>query len=312
MKIIKVSDLFEIQYGANLELNRMELDSKGINFVSRTSKNNGVVAKVKKIQGVQPNPAYTLSVASGGSVLETFFQETEYYSGRDLYYLKPKIQLSIKQFFAYATIIKANKYKYNYGRQANRTLKDLLIPAPSEIPEWVYNLEVKTPSKLPLNKTSINLQDRPWQLFKYEDIFKLSRGKEKIQDNSLGSIPLISSTGNNNGISSLIADGNNLFSKNTITVANNGSVGATFYQDKDFFATTDVTILENNNLNQYNSQFLTTIISMEKYRFNYGLKWGLERMRNTKIGIPIDSNNNPDWQFMEDYIKSLPYSKNLS
>jgi hypothetical protein len=27
--------------------------------------------------------------------------------------------------------------------------------------------------------------------------------------------------------------------------------------------------------------------------------------------LPVDENNQPDWQFMEDYIKSLPYSKSL-
>ena len=34
-------------------------------------------------------------------------------------------------------------------------------------------------------------------------------------------------------------------------------------------------------------------------------------MNETIIQLPVDENDNPDWQFMEDYIKSLPYSKNL-
>ena len=34
-------------------------------------------------------------------------------------------------------------------------------------------------------------------------------------------------------------------------------------------------------------------------------------MNKTTIMLPVDGNNHPDWQFMEDYIKSLPYSKNL-
>ena len=47
--IVKVKDLFDIKYGVNLELNKCELDSNGINFVSRTFSNNGVSAKVKKL-----------------------------------------------------------------------------------------------------------------------------------------------------------------------------------------------------------------------------------------------------------------------
>ena len=50
---------------------------------------------------------------------------------------------------------------------------------------------------------------------------------------------------------------------------------------------------------------------LEKYRFNYGRKWGIDRMKKSLIKLPVDSDGKPDWQFMEDYIKSLPYSINL-
>ena len=30
------------------------------------------------------------------------------------------------------------------------------------------------------------------------------------------------------------------------------------------------------------------------------------------IKLPVDTNGNPDWQYMEKYIKSLPYSKTLN
>jgi hypothetical protein len=85
-----VNDIFEVKYGVNLELNSLELDPNGINFVSRTSKNNGVSAKVKRISGIEPIPAGTISVAAGGSVMESFLQPNPYYSGRDLYYLLPE------------------------------------------------------------------------------------------------------------------------------------------------------------------------------------------------------------------------------
>ena len=56
MKMCKVIDLFDVEYGRNLELNSLEIDPNGINFVSRTSKNNGVSAKVKPILGIDPIP----------------------------------------------------------------------------------------------------------------------------------------------------------------------------------------------------------------------------------------------------------------
>lgn len=98
--MIELQEIFEVDYGVNLELNKLTEDPKGINFVSRTSKNNGVSAKVQLID-IEPIPAGTLSVAGGGSVLETFLQPEPYYSGRDLYYLTPKVNLSDSQKLFY-------------------------------------------------------------------------------------------------------------------------------------------------------------------------------------------------------------------
>ena len=93
MKLVPVSEIFNVHYGVNFELNKMTLDTNGINFVSRTAKNNGVSAKVKKLLNKIPNPKNTISVAGGGSVMESFLQKAPYYSGRDLYY--PKYGTSI-------------------------------------------------------------------------------------------------------------------------------------------------------------------------------------------------------------------------
>ncbi|OFX26223.1 MAG: hypothetical protein A2033_02795 [Bacteroidetes bacterium GWA2_31_9] len=130
--LIKISDLFEVKYGVNLELVHIEecksTDYNAVPFVSRSEKNNGVSAFVEKIIDIDPNPGNTLSVAGGGSVLSTFYQPIPYYSGRDLYYLIPKREMKVAEMLFYAKCISSNKYKYNYGRQANKTLKEILIP----------------------------------------------------------------------------------------------------------------------------------------------------------------------------------------
>jgi len=142
--MIRVEDLFEVIYGSNLALNKLTKDPRGINFVSRTSKNNGVSAKVKRIPDLDPISPPVLSVAAGGSVLETFLQLEPFYSGRDLYYLRPRISLSNLELMYYASCIKANKYRYNYGRQANKTLSEILIPSPKNIPSWVTEESIIT------------------------------------------------------------------------------------------------------------------------------------------------------------------------
>ena len=132
IQLIPIKDLFEIRYGVNMELYKFDecksTALRAIPFVSRSERNNGIAAYVEKRIGYEPNPAHTLSVAGGGSVLATFYQDKPYYSGRDLYYLTPKRTMSIVEMLYYAMVIKANRYRYSYGRQANKTFKNILVP----------------------------------------------------------------------------------------------------------------------------------------------------------------------------------------
>lgn len=146
-KLVALGSIFSVHYGVNMELNALKQDPDGINFVSRSARNNGVSAKVAPVAGVEPLSAGLMTVAGGGSVLETFVQPEPFYSGRDLYYLVPPKDMSLQEKLYYCMVIRANRYRFNYGRQANRTLKDIQIPARSEVPSWVkgvFNGEVGT------------------------------------------------------------------------------------------------------------------------------------------------------------------------
>ena len=228
MKLVKVSDLFGVKYGMNLELNKLTPDANGINFVSRTAKNNGVSAKVRIIEGLPPIKAGTISVAGGGSVMESFLQKEPYYSGRDLYYLTALIDLTEEEKIFYCACLRANQYRFNYGRQANRTLKDLLIPARSEIPDWVNKTNInkfenasRAFSKSPL----IELKTNNWKGFEYQDLFDIERGRgpRKKDLDGEGNTPFVTSSDNNNGWTSFTSF-DPIHTANTIGVNRNGSV----------------------------------------------------------------------------------------
>jgi hypothetical protein len=143
--LVKVEDLFEVQYGTNLALNALEeteiKEENCVNFVSRTTKNNGISAFVRVLENLKPLPAGLLTVAVGGSVLETFVQDEPFYTGRDMYYLVPKREMILSEKLFYAFCIRANKYRYNYNRQANRTLRELKIPA--HLPAWFVSESIE-------------------------------------------------------------------------------------------------------------------------------------------------------------------------
>jgi hypothetical protein len=311
MKLKKISELFDLKYWVNLELinlNQCDITNKNtLPFVSRTGKNNWISAFVEKIIGVKSNQGHTLSVATWGSILSTFYQWKPYYSGRDLYILIPKKELSVIEMLFYAKCISMNKYRYNYWRQANKTLKDILIP---EMPEDWKNIKVEWPSKWVIISENIDLTIDKWEYFKLWDIFDIEKWRETLE-NEYWTIPLVSATRESNWVSDFIVNWNKKFSNNVITVSSNGSIWEAFYQNSSFYATWDINILKPKfKLNRYIALFLTTIIRQEQYRFNYWRKWGKEKMEISKIKLPT-KNWKPDFDFMEDYIKSLPYSYNL-
>ena len=59
------------------------------------------------------------------------------------------------------------------------------------------------------------------------------------------------------------------------------------------------------------AMFICTIIRREKYRFNYGRKWNLERMNESEIRLPADPAGNPDFAWMRRYILSRNFSSHL-
>lgn len=319
MKLVKIYDIFDVRYGVNLELINLEecnkKDNNSINFISRTDTNNGISSYVQQMIGTIPNPANTISVAGGWSVLATFFQKEPYYSGRDIYILIPKKDYSDIEMLFFAYCIRKNKYRYNYGRQANKTLKDIMIP--EELPEEWKSLTVKdlnTLQKNPIINDDIFLNLDNWQWFNLNDFFTISASRDKLSEGltEWGKTPYITSSENNNGVTSFFEE-EPTNKAGTITANRGGSVWFFFYQPVDYMATpVDVRILSPKfQIDTYIWLFLKTILQLEKYRYNYSRKMGTDRLNEFRIKLPATVNNTPDWEYMRSYIQSLPYSASL-
>ncbi|MBU5384723.1 restriction endonuclease subunit S [Citrobacter cronae] len=319
----KLKDIFSIQYGNKLDYNKMVPSPVGVNFVSRTSKENGVAGKVLLIEGIRPYDKGLITVALGGSVLSSFVQIDEFYTGQNVAVLMPHKEMHLSQKLYYSLLISSNAFRYSAcGREANKTLKDLLLPEVCELPVWVstvfdsFSFEHAVDA---VSKTGItpSLKERQWEKFTYENIFTIERGQSLYKkDLRKGPYPYISATSVNNGISCYCSVFNQ--TGNAITLAYDGSIGESFYQDSNFFASEKIAVLRLNlkwgiKLNAYIAVFLISLIKKEKFRFNYGLKWSVNsRMRKSIINLPVDISGRPDWVFMEDYIKTLKFSSVLS
>jgi len=187
----------------------------------------------------------------------------------------------------------------------------------------------------------LNVQD--WKEFRLNKVFTLKGGffNKKPEHSEVGTIPFLASTENNNGVTEYYSLNdiiswdkvgepdntleNKLFSANCIAVTVNGSVCNAFYQKTQFTCSHDITqlCLKHHTMDEYIGQFLCVVIMMDKYRWNYGRKpHDVKKFGMSIIKLPIKYNEDnipvidenrtysdegyiPDWQFMEDYIKSL-------
>lgn len=151
----------------------------------------------------------------------------------------------------------------------------------------------------------LNLNDREWHSFTFETIFEIRRGESVYkQYMEKGDIPYVSASASNNGVSDYINKYNR--DANMLSLAYDGSIGATFWHSTKWFASEKVVSLglKNREMNRYIALFLCQVISRQKEKYNYGYKWSVGiRMMRGRILLPTDENGIPDYDFMEQYIR---------
>lgn len=364
-----IEKLFTVKYGVNLELSNCDEiinnEEIGIKFVSRTESNNGVSATVMPIENVIPQKAGLISVAGGGSLLSTFIQPEPFYSGRDLYTLASKDNISFEAKMFIITIIKANKYKYSYGRQANKTLPylELMLPVVKDdknapiidktckysdegyVPDWQFMENyIKSLHYKPLttkNKVGNigSLEINNWKSFKVGRILSILNGKgitnDEIEENP-GTFNAVQSGEENNGVLGKIdliyckKKKYTVSERSCLTVARSGSAGYVSFHPNGCVVgdSAKILLLPEKIASNGVYLFIQTLLTANRFKYAYGRKVTEEKYAEDEIKLPIlmaadgtpviDNSNEfsdegyiPDWQFMEDYIKSLPYGDRI-
>jgi hypothetical protein len=84
------------------------------------------------------------------------------------------------------------------------------------------------------------------------------------------------------------------------------------WQEHDFAASQNILLLRNGFLNVYRALFVATVINiMVKNKYSYNRPIQKTKFIDNTIKLPVDSQGKPDWQYMENYIKALPYSDKI-
>lgn len=157
----------------------------------------------------------------------------------------------------------------------------------------------------------MKLNDREWGVFLIGDLFSVKRPPARNKDNyEVGDIPFVASGSVNNGVMKCCKplEDEKLDEAGCITVS--PVDGSAFYQPYPFLgrggAGSSILMLCADNMNLYSGQFIAKMISNTCVcKYTYGHMGNKDGIKRERIMLPIDENNNPDYQFMEDYVKEL-------
>lgn len=157
----------------------------------------------------------------------------------------------------------------------------------------------------------LSLTDREWATFAISDLFRLETGKGKglnhlNQTTRNDGISYLGATNRNNGVLCFVEREDGMVQRgNCIAFIRNGegSIGYSVYKAEDFIASSDLTIGYAERLNRQIGIFVTTIADTVRGKYSFNYKRSDARLAKEMLQLPVDEAGNPDWAFMEEYIR---------
>lgn len=312
-------------------------DKDKIPYITRTSLNNGIEMHVKIDNSFKINLGN--QIVFGAENANFFYQEYPFITGNKMYLLNhEKMNKFIGLFLVNAlrNAVKGSGFGFSLGMTATRLSKrKILLPVNEKNePYWEYmeiigqgifnenkektieylkNKQIKMQSDI----KKINLKQynkKSWHAFNLLNFFEAQRGNQgNMASLEKGNIPLVSARKFNNGYKDFVlSPDKKLYKGNIITLNNDGDGGAgiAYYQPYTMALDTHVTALYPLiDMNKYHLLFITRTITHQRDKFGNNYPINDLRLKALKILLPVNDNNEPDWNFMEDYMKKIEYEK---
>ena len=331
-----VSDLFNVNTGSLVSKKRLSelADKNGVPRISVTTDDNGQIghyADNKEISNVRYFRNF---------ITVNFFGKVYYHPSKASVEMKVHVltlksgkELTREAGMYLVTVLRKtfDNGSYNYGNQLSSSkIKKgqyyVELPVtPAGEPDFEYmtmrirELEAERIRELEaylrvtgLDDTTLSASEAQaltqkvkWKKFRIGDLFDYRRGKEsapkKVPE---GDIPLISETSSNNGFVRG-ASSTHVFPAKTITVSVNYAQ-TVFLQPKKFCASVNIIILvpKFDNVPDAALLYFVTLLRANNGVYDYNYKISKDRLMNTVLLVPVTSTGDPDFDYMQHYIRA--------
>ncbi|MCR2109063.1 restriction endonuclease subunit S [Campylobacter upsaliensis] len=321
----QVKDILSIHNGKGITTEEITENAGDFAVVQSGEENNGVLGKIDldycKLKGYTYTEKPCLTVARSGSAGFVSFQKNGCVVGDSAKILLLPDEVAKTEIYLFLhSILTANRFKYDYGRKVTeyKYMNDYidlptLIKGRKKVPDfefmenYIKSLHYKplTTKNRPENALALNIEK--WGEFLLTDIFSIDIAKSAdIGSLDNGDTIFIGRTDINNGVQGFVAP-KDITKGNCITISMVGT-NIALWQEKDFQASQNIAILRGSELNRHKALFICSLLNFDiKLRYSYGRTIKRNDLEKTIIKLPINHKGEPDFDFMENYIKSLPY-----
>ena len=155
----------------------------------------------------------------------------------------------------------------------------------------------------------LDLHDREWKDFRLLDYFRHEKGNQNnMAELRPGAFPLVSARNANNGYKDFVSENEkkHSFEGFCLTINNDGDGGAgiSYYQPCKMLLDSHVTALyPKASMTEEILKFFSACITAQREKFGHGYSLNNTRLSVFRVMLPVDESGNPDYAFMEQYIK---------
>ena len=307
-------------------------ETQNVPYISRSDSSNGIKSFVSRNQKKKYKKDCGNCITIGLDTQTVFYQPHSFFTGQNIQVLRnEKLTENVALFLV--ELIRKQMDKFNWGGNGATLgrlsrIKIMLPVGKYGKPDFAYMestinelkngkfKEYREYISKELSKIQyadiLGLNEKEWLPFKLTDVFKIEPGKRlTVSDMKSGKTPFIGASDSNNGITNFISNRNVSLDKNVLGVNYNGSVVENFYHPYECLFSDDVKRFHLKNWidGKLILLFMKGLILQQKSKFLYAYKFNEKRMKNQSIMLPVDSKGNPDYSYMEQYIKNIFYKK---
>lgn len=295
-------------------------------YVTASNINNGVSEYISISPEFKGN-----CIVTGKVGCTAFYQPAPFCATSDVNIFVPKFRMSSYVGLFLVTIINKNEnYRWQYGRQCrvgnSKKIKLLLPQDEHGNPDWewmekyIKSLHHKPiTTAFPSSNSALDIDS--WSDFVFGNLIKngkIYKAKSHAKSDLVtydnfhdGLVPFVTRTEENNSVDCFVdpKDLTSLEKGNAITIGDTTSTIA--YQPAAFGTGDHIVVIRADWLNIYTGMFIVSILNRERFRYSYGRAFLKQSIIDTVVKLPATADGAPDWDWMEQYIKTLPYSDRI-